>query len=82
MHLYILKHINRPRKKEVLDATKEYFAFDDSVMYRIRASITVQETMIICDFIVLDKQTEDNLFARVTCDNDRDMEVIINKIES
>ncbi|CAO1357116.1 unnamed protein product [Diamesa hyperborea] len=69
-------------KKEVINALKEDFAFDDAVMYRIHATLTVQEVMVTCDFVVLDKQTEEKLFAKVDCDNDRDMEIVINKIES
>lgn len=69
------------RKKEILNATKQLLV-DHAVIYRINTSLTVQGVMVTCGYIILDDQTEDKLYARVACDNDKHMEIIIDKIAS
>lgn len=52
---------------------------DYAVIYRINVSLKVQEVMVTCGYIILDDQTEDKLYAKAACDNNRHMEIMVNK---
>ena len=67
------------RKNEILTATKQHLV-DYAMVYRIYASITIQETSTNCNFIVAELEVDDILDVIVNCDNDEYIELTTNKI--